>query len=82
MLSRQEKSIIKQTHRKVTMTEMMPATETGRLMMVSQRNAARDFRKLLNRWTVAAGRENAFLAELTVLVLNGEDYGDAIAKIS
>ena len=64
------------------MTEMTPATEEGREIMVSQRNAARDFRKLLNRWTVAAGRENTFLAELTVRVLNGEDYGDAIAKIS
>ena len=61
---------------------LIPATEEGREAVVSRRDATKDFRKLLGRWAVAAGRENLFLAELTVRVLNGEDYGDAIAKIS
>lgn len=61
---------------------MIPATETGRLDVMSRRDALKDYRKLLSRWTVAAGRENKYLAELTVLVLNGEEYGDAIAKVS
>ena len=65
------------------MTErLVPAPENAKMIVEMRRDDMRNFRKLLNRWTVAAGRENRFLAELTVRVLNGEDYGDAIAKIS
>jgi len=65
------------------MTErLVAAPEDAKLIVEMRRDAMRDYRKLLGRWTVAAGRENGFLAELTVLVLNGEDYGDAITKIS
>ena len=67
----------------MTMTErLVPAPENAKMIVEMRRDDMRNFRKLLNRWTVAAGRENRFLAELTVRVLNGEDYGDAIAKIS
>ena len=65
------------------MTEaLIPTTETGQLRVEKRRDAARDYRRLLNRWVVTAGEDRKDLAEITVLVLNGEDYGEAIAKVS
>ena len=58
------------------------ATETGQLRVEKRRDAVSDYRKLLNRWVVGAGRENKHLAKLTLRVLDGEDYGAAIGKVS
>ena len=66
----------------MTMMEFEPALEDADTVMKERRDIMRCYRKLLNRWVVAAGRERTDLAEITVLVLNGEDYGAAIAKVS
>ena len=60
------------------MTEMIPATETGRLTVTKRRDALEDYRRLLNRWVVKGGRENRKLAALTLAVLDGRSYEDAI----
>ena len=64
------------------MMEFTPALEDAAVTSSERRDIMRCYRKLLNRWVVAAGRDRTDLAEITVLVLNGEDYGDAIAKVS
>lgn len=58
------------------------ATEETRLIVEKRRDAVRDYRKLLNRWVVGAGRENKSLAKLTLRVLDGEEYGSALGKVS
>lgn len=58
------------------------ATEETRLLVEKRRDAVVDYRKLLNRWVVGAGRENRHLAKLTLRVLDGEEYGSAIGKVS
>ena len=37
------------------------------------------YRKLLNRWIARAGGDHKDLARLTLLVLNGVDYQDAVS---
>ena len=64
------------------MLEFVPELEDASVVMDERRDIMRCYRKLLNRWVVAAGSHRTDLAEITVLVLNGEDYGDAIAKVS
>jgi len=59
---------------------MIAATEEGREEVASRRVAAEDFRRLLNRWVVAAGREHPELAKVTLLVLDGESYDAAIGR--
>lgn len=58
------------------------ATEETRLIVEERRDAVVDYRKLLNRWVVRAGRENKHLAKLTLRVLDGEEYGSALGKVS
>ena len=58
------------------------ATDTGRLVVEKRRDALGDYRKLLSRWIVGAGRDNEHLAKLTLAVLDGEEYGSAIGKVS
>ena len=58
------------------------ATETGRLVVEKRRDVLVDYRKLLSRWVVGAGRDNKHLARLTLRVLDGEDYGAALTKVS
>ncbi len=58
------------------------ATEETRLIVEERRDAVKDYRKLLNRWVVGAGRENRHLAKLTLRVLDGEEYGSALGKVS
>ena len=57
---------------------MIPATEEAREIVVKRRDALVDYRKLLSRWVVGAGRENKKLAALTLAVLDGRKYEDAI----
>ena len=59
---------------------MIAATEEGREIVENRRVAAEDFRRLLNRWVVAAGRDHPSLAKVTLLVLDGEDYDAAIGR--
>lgn len=60
----------------------MPATEETRLLVEKRRDAMVDYRRLLNRWMARAGRDNKHLAALTLRVLDGEEYGRAIGKVS
>ena len=58
------------------------ATEETRLVVEKRRDAMKDYRRLLTRWVVGAGKENKHLAKLTLACLDGEEYGDALAKVS
>lgn len=58
------------------------ATEETRLIVEKRRDVLSDYRKLLNRWVVGSGRENKKLAAITLAVLDGRDYEDAISKVS
>ena len=60
---------------------MDAATGTGRLRVEKRRDANGDYRRLLNRWVVAAGKDHENLARLTLLVLDGEEYEAAIGKV-
>jgi hypothetical protein len=61
------------------MTERLEAAPKDATIIVEKRrDIMRDYRKLLNRWAVAAGRENEKLADLTLAVLSGNSYEDAI----
>ena len=64
------------------MTDLLPATGTGRLKVEKRRDANGDYRRLLNRWVVAAGKEHEKLANLTLLVLDGEEYDAAIGRVA
>ena len=60
---------------------METATEEGRMVIEKRRDAATDYRRLLSRWAVVAGREHKELADLTVAVLGGEEYYSALKTI-
>ena len=60
---------------------METATEEARIVVEKRKDAARDYRKLLTRWTVTAGREHKSLAALTLAVMNGEDYDSVVGKV-
>ena len=61
---------------------MNAATETGRLEVEKRRDANGDYKRLLNRWVVAAGKEHKELANVTLLVLDGEEYDAAIGRVA
>ena len=61
---------------------MILATEEGREEVEKRRDANADYRRLLNRWAVAAGKEHKSLASLTLRVLGGEEYNAAVAQDS
>ena len=62
------------------LTALTPATDIGRKDVENRKNAAEDYRRLLNRWALAGGRENKALADLTLAVLSGERYDSAVGK--
>ena len=64
------------------LTALSPATDIGREEVKNRKNAAEDYRRLLTRWAVAGGREHKTLADLTLAVLGGERYEDALPKVS
>ena len=60
---------------------METATKTGKLEVEKRRDAASDYRRLLNRWVVTAGRENEFLASITLAVMKGESYDSVMGRM-